>query len=102
MAAIITQGVEYQQLLDDVRALIRHEMSHLSPPAATTASSNDEPLTVRAAAGLLGVSVATLHEWKRRGLLPYFKLGGRVYLQRSDVITAGTRHQRSEKPARSK
>lgn len=101
MAVIITQGVEYQQLLDDVRALIRHEMSQVSPSAAT-APVADELLTVQQAAALLDVCVATVHEWKRRGLLAYSKIGGRAYLKRVDVLNAGTSHQRSQKTTRSK
>ncbi|MCI1187866.1 helix-turn-helix domain-containing protein [Hymenobacter sp. DH14] len=101
MAVIITQGVEYQQLLDDLRALIRHEMSQ-SLPAVATAPVADELLTVLQAATLLDVCVATVHEWKRRGLLAYTKLGGRAYLKRSDVLSAGTSQKRSQKTARSK
>lgn len=100
MQTIITQGVAYQQLLDDLRALIRHEMTQ--QPALTPAPVTDELLTVPQAATLLDVSVATVHEWKRRGLLPYTKIGGRAYLKRSDVLSAGTSQQRTEKPSRLK
>ncbi|MBJ6141791.1 helix-turn-helix domain-containing protein [Hymenobacter sp. BT559] len=49
---------------------------------------------MRQAATLLDVCVATIHEWKRRGLLGYQKIGGRTYLRRSDILAVGTRHQR--------
>lgn len=102
MAIIITQGVEYQQLLDDLRALIRHEMSLTKPSVAESQQpAGDELLTIKQAAELLDVCVATVHEHKRRGL-PYTKLGGRAYIKRSDVLAAGIQHQRSTKPARSK
>jgi len=102
MAIIITQGVEYQQLLDDLRALIRHEIQ--SQPAVATAQqpAGDELLTIKQAAELLDVCVATLHQHKRTGRLPYTKLGGRAYIKRSDVLAAGTQHQRTIKPARAK
>lgn len=100
MPTIITQGVEYQQLLDDVRALIRYEMSQAKP--AIPVSAPDELLTILQAAELLDVCVASVHEYKRRGILSYTKIGARVYLKRSDVLSAGTRHQRSEKPGRTK
>jgi excisionase family DNA binding protein len=103
MAIIITQGVEYQQLLDDLRALIRHEMSSAKPSAVESQQSvGDELLTIKQAAELLDVSVATVHEHKRRGLLGFQKLGGRAYIKRSDVLAACTQHQRTAKPARSK
>jgi excisionase family DNA binding protein len=101
MALLTFQGVDYQQLLEDLRALIRHEMAQ-APPVGTTAPAADELLTVPQAAGLLDVCVATVHEWKRRGLLPYTKIGGRAYLKRSDVLTAGQTQQRTTKPSRPK
>lgn len=55
-----------------------------------------------AAATLLDVCVATIHEWKRRGLQGYQKVGGRTYLRRSDILAVGTQHQRTPKAARSK
>lgn len=103
MQIIITQGVAYQQLLDDLRALIRHEMAQGQPVVGIVQQSTaDELLTVQQAADLLDVCVATVHEWKRRGVLAYRKIGGRAYLNRADVLAAGTQQQRSVKPSRLK
>jgi excisionase family DNA binding protein len=103
MQTIITQGVGYQQLLDDMRALIRHEMAQAQPIASLMQQpAADELLTVQQAAELLNVCVATVHEWKRRGVLVYRKIGGRAYLNRSDVLAAGTQQQRTVKPSRPK
>lgn len=103
MQTIITQGVGYQQLLDDLRALIRHEMAQAQPGANSLLQPiNDELLTLQQAADLLDVCVATVHEWKRRGVLAYRKIGGRTYLSRADVLSAGTQQQRNIKPARFK
>lgn len=103
MQTIITQGVAYQQLLDDLRAMIRHEVAQAQPiVGAAQQPVTDELLTVQQAAELLDVSVATVHEWKRRGVLPYRKIGGRAYLNRIDVLTAGNREQRTVKPSRIK
>ena len=46
---------------------------------------------------LLGVTVQTVHEWKRRGLLKYHKLGSRSYLKQADVLAALQGHQRTVK-----
>ncbi len=95
---IISVGVPYPQLLDDFRALIRHELHNA--PAPTTAPPADDPLSIREAATMLGVTVQTVHEWKRLGLLKYHKLGGRSYVKRSDVITALQGFQRTTKKGR--
>ena len=39
----------------------------------------------------------TVHEWKRRGLLKYHKLGSRSYLKRADVLAALQGYQRTVK-----
>lgn len=97
LPTIITCGVSYTQLLDDLRAIIRHEVAQAQAAALSAPVAEDELLTVRQAATLLDVCVATVHQWKRRGLLAYTRLGGRVYLKKADVLSAGTRCQRSKK-----
>jgi excisionase family DNA binding protein len=97
LPTIITQGVGYPQLLDDLRAIIRHEVGQAQALAPLAAPAEEELLTVRQAATLLDVCVATVHEWKRRGLLGYTRLGGRVYLKKAEVLGAGTRCRRSAK-----
>jgi excisionase family DNA binding protein len=97
LPTIITQGVGYPQLLDDLRAIIRHEVGQAQAVAPPAPAAEEELLTVRQAATLLDVCVATIHEWKRRGLLGYTRLGGRVYLKKAEVLSAGTRCKRSGK-----
>ena len=100
MATLITSGVEYAQMLDDVRALIRYELSAAPAPPVHNTPTADELLSIREAAEMLGVTVQTVHEWKRRGLLKYHKLGSRSYLKHADVLSALQGHQRSEKPGK--
>lgn len=95
---LIPIGVAYAQLLEDVRAVVRHELHNVSPaPAGTSTLPSDELLSIREAAEMLGVTVQTVHEWKRRGLLKYHKLGSRTYLKRADVLAALRGYQRSAK-----
>jgi excisionase family DNA binding protein len=102
MQTIITQGFTLEQLLEAMRPVIRHELAQSQQPALTTAAPTDDLLTVQQAAKLLDVCVATVHEWKRRGVLTYRKIGGRSYLNRADVLAAGTQQQRTMKPSRIK
>ena len=98
MEAIIPVGVAYAQLIEDVRAVVRHELQSHAPAAPVgNAAPADELLSIREAATLLGVTVQSIHEWKRRGLLPYHKLGSRSYIKRADVLAALQGHQRTVK-----
>ena len=102
MHTIITQGFTLEQLLEAIRPIIRHELAQAQPAAPATGPAADELLTVKQAAALLDVSVATVHQWKLVGLLPYTKIGGRAYLKRSDLLAAGSRQQRTVKTGRVK
>ena len=88
---IITVGVGYETLLADFRAEMLSVLKAHAPTATTPVGGGGEPeqlLDVRQAAELLGVTWQTVHEWKRRGLLPFNKMGGRTYFKRSEVLAA--------------
>ena len=101
MPTLITAGIDYPQFFDDLRAVIRHELHHHAPaPPVGTAAPADELLSIRETAALLGVTVQTVHEHKRRGLLAYHKLGSRTYLKRAEVMAALTNERRTDKPGK--
>jgi excisionase family DNA binding protein len=85
------------QVLEDFRNIIRYEMSQAQAAAPLVPATEEELLTIRQAATLLDVCVATIHQWKRMGLLAHTRLGGRVYLKKTEVLNAGTRCRRSGK-----
>lgn len=98
MQTVITSGVAYTQLLEDMRAMIRHELNLTQAATAPVpASETEELLTIKQAAALLDVCPQTVHDWKRRGLVPYHKMGGRTYLKKADVLTALQSQQRTTK-----
>ncbi|WP_400193142.1 helix-turn-helix domain-containing protein [Hymenobacter sp. B81] len=39
-----------------------------------------------------GISKTTLSEWKNKGLVPFVRLGRRVYFERAAILEAGKRH----------
>ena len=93
---LIPIGVAYAQLLDDVRAVVRHELQQAAPQPST-APAIEDLLSIREAAQLLGVTVQTVHDWKRRSILAYYKMGSRSYLKRGEVLAALQRYQRTGK-----
>ena len=97
MQAVIPVGVAYTQLLEDVRALVRFELQQVPAAPVSNTAPADELLSIREAATLLGVTVQTVHEWKRRGLLKFHKLGSRSYILRGDIVAALQGHQRTVK-----
>ncbi|QDA60263.1 helix-turn-helix domain-containing protein [Hymenobacter jejuensis] len=86
-------------VLDKLWPRILFELNKRAEAPASTADT-ETLLTIREAAKLLDVCQQTVHDWKRRGVLPYHKMGGRTYLKRADLLNALKAHQRTEKPAR--
>jgi hypothetical protein len=48
-------------------------------------NSDEALLNRKQIAGILKISLVTLHDWMNKGL-PYHKQGGRVYFLRSEVV----------------
>ena len=51
-------------------------------------NSENDRLSQRQCADLLGVSVTTLISYKRKKLLPFFKIGSRVFYSKKQVLNA--------------
>ena len=101
MQVVIPVGITYDQMREDFRAIVRYELTNapavsVGPPTVLA----DELLSIREAATLLGVTVQTIHEWKRVGRLCFYKLASRSYLKRADVLAALTPQQRTVKSGR--
>ncbi|RYE59358.1 MAG: DNA-binding protein [Sphingobacteriales bacterium] len=51
-------------------------------------------LTQREAIKLLSISATTIIEWKKKGEIPYKKIGNRVYYDKDAVLAAGSKHEK--------
>jgi hypothetical protein len=43
---------------------------------------------------LFNVSNVTIHKWKKKGLIPFYKMNRKVYFKKSEVINAMTHKKR--------
>ena len=97
MEPFILSPVPYAQLLEDLRAIFRHETNQRPASAGPSEAPATDLLTVQEAAEMLDVCPQTVHEWKRRGLLTYHKMGRRTYLKRAEVLAALKSEKRTVK-----
>ncbi len=99
MEPVVFSPVPYAQLLEGLRVIFRHEANQRPAPATGTsdAPAATDLLTVQEAAEMLDVCPQTVHEWKRRGLLTYHKMGRRTYLKRAEVLAALKSEKRTVK-----
>ncbi|HIP34101.1 MAG TPA: DNA-binding protein [Bacteroidia bacterium] len=61
---------------------------NIQKPTQTTINSENDRLSQRECADLLGVSVTTLISYKRKKFLPFFKIGSRVFYSKKQVLNA--------------
>ena len=52
---------------------------------------SDEPepeklLSIRETKDLLKISLPTLHQWKKTGKIPFYRISNRVYFKRSEIL----------------
>ena len=97
MQVVIPVGFTYDQMKEDIKAIVRYELTNAPAAPVGNTPPTDELLSIREAAELLGVTVQTIHSWKQKGMLRYHKLGSRSYLKRADVVGALQGHQRTVK-----
>ena len=97
MKQLLVTGIDYDQFLQDLRAMVREEVQVTSQVLPATEAEPQQLLTIREAAALLQVCPQTIHYYKKVGALAYKKLRGRSYILREDLLLALESHQRSVK-----
>jgi transposase len=48
----------------------------------------EEILSIEDVQNIFKVSKVTIHKWKKKGLLPYYKMNRKVYFKRSEILTS--------------
>lgn len=76
------------QLSETLIAAFRQELSKQQLPTGPTSPDGEKLLGVDETAAMLGICRQTVHDWKRRGLLQFHRLGGKVYFKQSEVLAA--------------
>ncbi len=72
---------------DDLRTLLREELSPLKPKESSFAGS-DELLKRTDIAKMLQVTLPTVHAWMNQGKLPFHRIGSRVFFKKQEVLDA--------------
>ncbi len=59
-----------------------------SEPKESSTEKDDDLITIEQAAKLLHISRPTLHKWKKQGTIQQYRLCGRVYFRRSEILNS--------------
>jgi hypothetical protein len=83
---IITTREEIQEMIDKAVMIALEKLNtHASVLAI---SKNEQPVTAKVLSQFLSISQPTLIRWRKKGKIPYLKIGGRVLYQKSAVIAS--------------
>ena len=52
----------------------------------TNISPEDDRLSQKEAAAFLHISVTSIISWKKKGLIPYYSIGNRVFYSKSELL----------------
>lgn len=89
--AILIQQLEASELLGRLDRL-EHAVTALhSTPQPVAAAPLSGYLTRRELAKLFRISLVTVHDWTRKGVLTAYKIGNRIYYKSDEVEAAMTR-----------
>ena len=80
MEQILLNGITVDELI----ARIKTELTPAAP--AVVKETTEDFLTAKQVAKLLGVSLVTVHAWKKVGKLKYHRFGTRIRFQKSEIL----------------
>lgn len=92
MATVITMGVDYAQLLADLRATIRHEVTQAL--ATTTAAPEVKVGGMELAKKITGLSESRIYALVSGRQIPHSKRGNKLYFNQAELlawVAAGNR-----------
>ncbi|MFD2514222.1 helix-turn-helix domain-containing protein [Pontibacter locisalis] len=52
----------------------------------TLENGKEDPINTDEACALLRITSVTLLNWRKRGMIPYHRKGGRIYFYRSEIL----------------
>lgn len=78
------EGAALSARLDAIESAINHIAESLKPQPA----NSKEYMTRKEVAALLQITLPTVHDWTKKGVLRAYKIGKRVYYKPAEVTAA--------------
>jgi len=85
MENMILTTVPFDQLQAAISEAVKAEFLKFSiptPPAPT------EYITRKETAQILGVSLVTLNDWSKTGIVPFYRIGSRIRYKKEEVLNS--------------
>jgi hypothetical protein len=92
MSAIFT-SLNVEELTDIIRKCLSEIAINRNMETVNVAPS-DDLLNIEDIQKIFNVSKVTVHKWKKKGLIPYYKMNRKVYFKKSEVIDSMSHKKR--------
>ena len=93
MTGTIITSLNVDDLIDIIKKCVTDAVSLKAQEEAKTQPSEDL-LNIEDIQKIFNVSKVTVHKWKKKGLLPFYKMNRKVYFKKSEVISSMTHKKR--------
>ena len=71
--------------VDELVARLKSELIP-APAVSATKETPEDFITVKEVARLLGISLVTVHKWKKDGKLKFHRFGSRIRFKKSEIL----------------
>lgn len=85
MNNIVLTTLTIDELKNLISSVIAEELQK-SKEHTETKNQNDELIKIDDVAKMLNVSKVTIHFWKKKGFLPFYRISNKVYFKKSEVL----------------
>lgn len=73
--------------LEELISRLKSELN-ISQPSQQQETTEEEFLTAKEVSKLLGVSLVSLHKWKKDGKIKFHRYGSRIRFRKSEIINS--------------
>jgi hypothetical protein len=87
MEQTIFTSLKVDDLIGMIKKCVTDAIS-LKPKEGTNDVPSDDLLNIEDIQKIFNVSKVTVHKWKKKGLIPFYKMNRKVYFKKSEVINS--------------
>ena len=80
MENLILTSLSKEELTSIINEAINQQLQPTAEP------KEDKLIKLEDVKALLNVSTATVHNWKKEGKIPFYKIGQRIYFKENEVL----------------
>lgn len=85
MEQILVTTLQVEDLQNLIISSLKQVLKEITDEKNRT-EENEEILTTEDIQKIFKVSKVTIHKWKKKGILPYYKMGRKVYYKKSEIF----------------